>query len=390
MSKVICILGMHRSNTSMLTRMLHICGAAIGSSEHLVGADDASKPELWRAYGRSDNPEGYWEDERFVAINDEILHAMGGSVNSPPRLQDGWEQDTRLAEATDKARGLLEQRSVDSIWLWKDPRTCLTLAFWKVIVPDLRPIVMVRHPLEVAASIAKRAYGDMAPDYTLDLWLKYYQQLYLQLGATDRIVTHSDTYFFDCNSELLRVCGFAGLAPSAAKLEEACGTAEPKLRRSKILVGVESDLEERIERLYWELCEQCGPVYHAMSKAQTVSAESFGSREELIGRIAELQGFFALKARVSQEREADLAALRTQVQSLTTKLRPGNLFPDDETLSLERSLKERDDELKSLKAAIHQLESHLSMLTPYERWIPLVRPLQSLYLALRRGKKRQS
>src|SRR5262245_37878566 len=56
----ICVTGMHRSGTSMVTHLLHVCGLHLGDESLLKAAAD-------------DNPEGFWEHEEFVGINDELL-----------------------------------------------------------------------------------------------------------------------------------------------------------------------------------------------------------------------------------------------------------------------------------------------------------------------------
>src|SRR6185312_7034486 len=59
-SMPLCIAGMHRSGTSMVTRLLNLCGLEIGRQSDLL------RP-------RSSNPEGFWENRRFIRINDAVL-----------------------------------------------------------------------------------------------------------------------------------------------------------------------------------------------------------------------------------------------------------------------------------------------------------------------------
>src|SRR6185436_20274791 len=69
---IICIAGAHRSGTSMLTRLLHQCGLELGPEKDLMPA-------------RPDNPDGFWENLRFVDLNDEALNVMGAAWDLPPR-----------------------------------------------------------------------------------------------------------------------------------------------------------------------------------------------------------------------------------------------------------------------------------------------------------------
>ena len=57
-AKTVCVLGMHRSGTSVMSRMVELLGAYQG-------------PESHRMPPRADNPKGFWEHLLLVAINDE-------------------------------------------------------------------------------------------------------------------------------------------------------------------------------------------------------------------------------------------------------------------------------------------------------------------------------
>ena len=69
-SPILIILGMHRSGTSCITRMFNLSGVSLGT--------DLFPPA-------EDNSEGYWEDARFVRINNKILKNSNGSWYNPPK-----------------------------------------------------------------------------------------------------------------------------------------------------------------------------------------------------------------------------------------------------------------------------------------------------------------
>src|ERR1035441_7127714 len=91
---VVCIAGAHRSGTSMLTRLLHECGLFLGPESELMPA-------------QTDNPDGFWEHLRFVALNDEVLNTLGGAWDLPPRLDEDF-SDARLDPLRMKAKQLIE------------------------------------------------------------------------------------------------------------------------------------------------------------------------------------------------------------------------------------------------------------------------------------------
>jgi GT2 family glycosyltransferase/glycosyltransferase involved in cell wall biosynthesis len=146
--RVICILGMHRSGTSLVARLVNLLGVDLGSDPGL-----AARAE--------DNPRGFWEHPGFVAINEALLAQLGGRWDAPPRIATGWEHDASLARLRDSARELIDSFGSATLWGWKDPRTCLTLPFWQALLPALEYVVCTRHLLEVAQSLRRRNGFDL-------------------------------------------------------------------------------------------------------------------------------------------------------------------------------------------------------------------------------------
>jgi hypothetical protein len=143
-AKVVCVTGMHRSGTSVVTRMLNLLGVYLGEPNDLVPP-------------ARDNLDGFWERRDVVALNDEVLALAGGAAIAPPLLAAGWEADAAFDPLRARARELLagwvHGRPVVG---WKDPRTSLTLPFWRTVVPVDATVLAIRHPLEVARSLGER------------------------------------------------------------------------------------------------------------------------------------------------------------------------------------------------------------------------------------------
>jgi hypothetical protein len=139
---VICIAGAHRSGTSMLTRLLHEVGLELGPQGDMMPA-------------QPDNPDGFWENLRFVQLNDEVLNAVGAAWDLPPWQEEIFDQAS-LQPMRSKAQLLIERFRDKPAWGWKDPRNCLTLPFWQNLLPGLKTIIIVRNPLEAAYSMHKR------------------------------------------------------------------------------------------------------------------------------------------------------------------------------------------------------------------------------------------
>src|SRR5919106_6018808 len=84
LTRGICVLGMHRSGTSLVAGVLRLLGVDLGSDEEFLPPD-------------SNNQSGYFELADLVEINDEILAHYGGTWDELPELPLGWEQSEDLA-----------------------------------------------------------------------------------------------------------------------------------------------------------------------------------------------------------------------------------------------------------------------------------------------------
>ena len=155
----IVVLGMHRSGTSSVTRVLNLLGASLGAED-----------DLMRAF---DNPSGHWESNELVAVNDRILAAAGGSWQFPPRLAPGWERSAWAEELLPDLSATFDRvyAATDPPWVWKDPRTCLTMPLWRRVIADPVVVLVVRNPRPVARSLQRR--NGLRPGYGAALWEHY-------------------------------------------------------------------------------------------------------------------------------------------------------------------------------------------------------------------------
>jgi len=172
-----CIAGMHRSGTSMITRLLHLCGMYLGRQEDLL------PPSVF-------NPDGYWENENFVKFNDLLLMLLGGSWENPPEVPDNWLRIVHVEGIRQKAKRLLAPLRVRFFSGWKDPRNSLTLGFWRAIAPELKVVVAFRHPLEVALSLNRRDGMELIKG--MELWYVYNHRLWSQCDNKFFIIEYEE------------------------------------------------------------------------------------------------------------------------------------------------------------------------------------------------------
>ncbi|HID44873.1 MAG TPA: hypothetical protein EYP34_03850, partial [Chromatiaceae bacterium] len=80
---LILVLGMHRSGTSVLTRVLNLLGADVG--ENLLQA----QPDI--------NARGFWEHEDLIAINEALLSVLERNWYDFRPLPERWWSGERFA-----------------------------------------------------------------------------------------------------------------------------------------------------------------------------------------------------------------------------------------------------------------------------------------------------
>jgi hypothetical protein len=156
------VLGVPRSGTSALTRVLSLCGATLPSG--LSGADPR-------------NPRGYWEPRASLHLNNTILRRHGSAVfDTSLRLQeDGAFDAEEKAACITKIGAFFSTLPAAPLLLIKDLQITLLSSVWfeaaRLAGFDIAVVNAVRHPQEVIASGAADFLA--SPELGSALWLKF-------------------------------------------------------------------------------------------------------------------------------------------------------------------------------------------------------------------------
>src|SRR4051812_38376539 len=167
----VCIAGMHRSGTSMVTKMLQMSGLYLGQES-----------DLERSYREDREP--HWENRRIVQINVQILAQLYGAWDCPPGAPVEWSAP-HLAALRSDAETVIAEFAGREPWGWKDPRNSLTLPFWQSLLGPMPVVIVVRNPLEVALSL--RARNGYSFALGLALWQTYNERLCASVPPHERI-----------------------------------------------------------------------------------------------------------------------------------------------------------------------------------------------------------
>ena len=156
----VMVVGMHRSGTSAVTRVLNFLGCAL--PKNLSGT-------------AHDNERGFWECPAVRELNDQILEAAGTSWDGWEPFDPSWYDSLGADQFRRSALTLLEEEFGDaSPFVLKDPRVCRLLPFWIDAVRcfGAEPVIVspIRNPFDVAASLETRNRID--PSIGLLMWLR--------------------------------------------------------------------------------------------------------------------------------------------------------------------------------------------------------------------------
>ncbi len=232
-SRAVLVLGMHRCGTSALTRCLGLLGAELGS-------------ELMAPAG--DNPAGFWEDVRFVSLNQRLTQLLGEEGDRwwehlvPPEiLPSSSGVRSLIAEAVEE----IEERFASfPLWIVKDPRTLRVLPFWEEVLfragIEIEFVIAVRHPLACAHSLLQR--DGIPEDWSLLLWTSQYLAHWPRLATRPFLAVDYDRLLEEPERELRRLCGGLGLRWSEAAMEEVRKFLQPDLRHARFAI---KDLKSR-------------------------------------------------------------------------------------------------------------------------------------------------
>lgn len=157
----VIVLGMHRSGTSALTRILNLLGCR--APKTLLAANEG-------------NEKGYWESQPVMELNRDILNSGGAEWSDWQAFNPNWYRSVAVRRFRQAAARVIEDEFGDAdMFVLKDPRICMLTQFWLDVFAEnaIQPIAIhtLRNPIEVSASIGLR--HQLLPSQTTLLWLRY-------------------------------------------------------------------------------------------------------------------------------------------------------------------------------------------------------------------------
>ncbi len=192
--KVLVVLGMHRSGTSLAGNVLSSLGVEFG--------DDLLQ-------GREDNPLGLWEHRAIVRTGIHINRLMARLPMTPTGVlpyPDNWWREARVAPLRDSLKKTVaaELAKGPALWGFKDPHAMRMVPLWKDIFAELSitPVWLLafRNPAAVAASLTRRDGIDA--EHAELLWLIHYADAIAELGQDIAGVIEYERWFSEPRKQL--------------------------------------------------------------------------------------------------------------------------------------------------------------------------------------------
>jgi len=199
--KIVFVLGMHRSGTSLTAEIVHSMGFSVpGTSLDPID---------------SVNAHGFWESKEVFDINEKILSAAGLKWYHICPVGHVFKN---LADTGAFSREISEFLALESEKLGdlviKDPRICLLWPLWFAAIDpsvfEVKVIFVNRHPSSVAASIRKRDGFSFFSSHLL--WLYYFFSVFGRDKFPGTLVLNYEQLLSDGRNGL-EISEFIGVNP---------------------------------------------------------------------------------------------------------------------------------------------------------------------------------
>ncbi len=174
------ILGMHRSGTSLLAKIINDLGVSFSENLNDFGNDYVN---------------GYFEDNFFIDQNKKIISRVNddvdyGFLSDIKSLSEGLNYNDLYEKLILNIKNNYKN---DIIWGFKDPRTSLTYRIWESLLGsdyNIQQIYIYRNPIDVAKSIMNR---DGYPiSFGLLLWYYYNLSIIEVINDDCIIISYED------------------------------------------------------------------------------------------------------------------------------------------------------------------------------------------------------
>jgi hypothetical protein len=212
---IICVLGMHKSGTTLVAETLHRSGIDMGVFDDELGYDDGNTYERHEAVdfnremlAKASIPT--WHGARFDRRERNLA---GYRLNSDSLSLIRRDKLASVLARTDLAplRLLVDELSAHHPdWGFKDPRTCLTYDVWRRALPRHRVVAVYRLFDEVLAHYGADWKAPVQMARVVRSWIVHNEMLLEHLRRRNDYVLLRYDELMRGNDELARMAAYLG------------------------------------------------------------------------------------------------------------------------------------------------------------------------------------
>jgi hypothetical protein len=192
--RCVAVVGMGRSGTSATAGLLVKLGLSGPRPDDLIPASSA-------------NESGHWESRGMHRYNARLLAAVGATGYGPPQVMARWDGVRNYNEIHDAASSWFATTYVGKPMMVKDPRLCVTLPFWRDVLPkSMAAVFVLRDPVRVARSLEAR--DDIPMTLALAVWDRYVRSAAVVLQGLPTLVVEYDEMLADPQATTKEICAF--------------------------------------------------------------------------------------------------------------------------------------------------------------------------------------
>jgi len=335
------VLGMHRSGTSALTRVLSLSGYALPAT--LMDA-------------AADNTEGFWESRPIAEFNDRILAELGSAWDDPFAFDAHRGRSALFSRFIPEATRLIASEFPrDRSIVIKDPRITVLTELWATALKanglQPLPIICVRHPLDVAASLAKR--NGMPVNRSCLIWLSYQLAAERATRNGPRAFVLMDDLMSDWRASLDRIEDSLGII-----LERRDPEAELQIERAlkpELVHHRSAEQAARAARAVPDWASGAYTWFEAMARGEPVdqayldrATEEYTAQRKWFGPILADMNTRAAEAKAAHQEE--IAALEARLLDAVSRYEAELASGKAQILSLEKLRSEGADRIAALQA----------------------------------------
>ncbi|MEQ9229986.1 MAG: sulfotransferase, partial [Cyclobacteriaceae bacterium] len=345
------VVGMHRSGTSVISRILNLMGLYFGSEEAIMKIGD-------------DNPKGFWERRDVMELNDRLLDSIDCKWYKVSSLSGKVEfKEEAIKEIKEEAKNLILGMDSFRPWFIKDPRVCITLPFWLELV-ELPVVVFVsRNGEAVADSLKTRNHFPYA--FGKALWEQYNFLALQNMGNLPHYHLDYDLFMSDPIKESGKLYNYlAEQGVTDLKMPSDKSINSFLIKKEKVFVG---GTTETIGN------KPSKSSITVLSESEKVIGDSLllsrMQREEVAGRQGVSKMNFEGLTQKQNRQETEITALRREIESLKGSLSTHQILKKEiqdlkGSLSAQQVLKE---ELRQKKEELKQAAKEQSRVSVLEK-----------------------